>query len=161
MNLSPWSSSLDHGLLFIGRGFADARKHFRHVDALEAKVRELEQATCDTRTRTLNEYSPVPSQTERSHDVSETTQYSLAGPRPPQSARNFDSGRSSIAAKDSTLSSPSSPPSRESRKLYNKSSSLHFALNVKASAKAMAPGSNLEPDGSKRLSTSSFPPDWS
>ncbi len=146
----------DHWSLLIGWSCTDARIQFRHVDALEAKVRELEQANSNTRTRTLTQYSPAPPQAERSLHASETAQYYTAIPRPSQSARDVDAGQSGIAAKDGILSSPSSPPSQESRRRYGKSSSLHFALNVKASATAMAQGDDLGRDGSRRLSASSL-----
>ena len=132
----------------------------RHVDGLEAKVRELEQDNSSRRTRTHThtyahtQYPPAPSQAERSQHAPENAQYHSTIRHSSQAARDIDIGQSSIPIKDGTHSFPPTPPSRDARRRYGKSSSLHFALHVKVSATAMAEDDGLGRSGSKSLSGS-------
>lgn len=96
----------------------------RHVDALEAKVRELENLP-----QLLSSRSDAPETSPRS-----TTGTTWQGPN------RSTSHTASVPGEAATdLSLPQS--SRRPPKRYGKSTSLHFALNIKASATAMSENS--------------------
>ena len=139
-----------------------ALSKFRHVDALEAKVRELEQAknsdSSRTHTHTHNhprtQFSSGPSQVERSQHTPESAQHHSKTRHPLQTARDINVGQSSIPERNGTHSSPQTPQPQEARRRYGKSSSLHFALHVKASASAMVEDDNPGYGGSRSSSGS-------
>lgn len=133
----------------------------RHVDALEAKVRELEQANSSNSSRTHtphtyphNQSSSGPSPVERGQHTPESAQYRSTRRHPLQAARDINVGQSSVPIKNGTNSSPQTPQSQEARRRYGKSSSLHFALHVKASATAMVEDDESGYSGSKSSSGS-------
>ncbi|KAL9595238.1 MAG: hypothetical protein Q9219_006572 [cf. Caloplaca sp. 3 TL-2023] len=99
-----------------GPAFKRAQCAQAHVDALEAKVRELER----------------PRQAHNNHDDG-----SVVLPSPnPETQRQKNTTTSSTENVATRVSS--SPASHNTRRRYGKSTSLHFALNVKASATAMS-----------------------
>ena len=140
----------------------DALFNFRHVDALEAKVRELEQANNSNSSRThththtcaQTQYSSGPSQLERSQHTPESAQYYSTGRHPLQAARDINVDQSSIPIKNGTHSPPQTPRPQEARRRYGKSSSLHFALHIKASATAMVEDDDPGCSGSRSSSGS-------
>lgn len=100
---------------------------------MEARVRELEQATTNDSFPTRLS-SPI-STLAQHHHASATTQYAVTASPPTRLAQTIDSRQSSNLAKQNTFPVPSVSP--QPRRPYGKSSSLHFALTVKASATAM------------------------
>ncbi|KAL8718896.1 MAG: hypothetical protein Q9225_004021 [Loekoesia sp. 1 TL-2023] len=104
-----------------------ANTFLRHVDALEAKVRELERSG-----QSLHERP----------DVSQDSPLSVIGTSPQEGNTNGTRGNFNINGSVADASSSSLPHGAKQR--YGKSSSLHFALNVKASAIAMSERSDHE-----------------
>lgn len=137
---------------------------FRHVDALEAKVKELEQANSSNSSRTHThththtyphtQSSSGPSRIERSQRTPESAQFHSTRRHPLQAARDINVGQSSVPIKNGTRSSPQFPQPQEARRRYGKSSSLHFALHVKASATAMVEDDESGCSGSRSSSGS-------
>ena len=121
----------------------------------------MEQANSSSRIRTPThtyahiQYPPAPSQAERSHHTPEAAQY-YSTRHPSLAARDIDIGQSSIPVKNGTLSSPQTLRSQEARRRYGKSSSLQFALHVKASATAMVEHDEPERSESRSLSGSNL-----
>lgn len=104
-----------------------ANTFLRYVDALEAKVRELERSG------------------QSSHegpDVSRDSPSSVIGAS--RQEGNTNGSQNTFSANGSVTDVLSSSSPHGAKKRYGKSSSLHFALNVKASAIAMSERSDHE-----------------
>ncbi len=107
----------------------------RHVDALEARVRELEQAKTGTTDSSFPTHLSAPISPLAQHHASATTQHAVTAPPRTRLAQTIDTRQSSNLAKQNIFSVPSVSP--QPRRPYGISSSLHFALTIKASATAM------------------------
>ncbi|KAL8636667.1 MAG: hypothetical protein Q9228_005961 [Teloschistes exilis] len=104
-----------------GPAFRRAQCAQAHVDALEAKVRELESLP-----QLLSSRSDAPKQSPQS-----TTGTTWQG-------MNRSTSHAASVPGDAACDLMLPQPSRRPPKRYGKSTSLHFALNIKASATAMA-----------------------
>ncbi|KAL8935904.1 MAG: hypothetical protein Q9216_005203 [Gyalolechia sp. 2 TL-2023] len=110
-----------------GPAFKRAQCAQAHVDALEARVRELERSS-QAPSDHPDPPNPPPS----------------SGAGTPWPHTNGDSSRTSSLPAEVEARSSTSPLTNRHRRRYGKSSSLHFALNVKASATAMSEDSHQD-----------------
>ena len=112
--------------------------HSRHVDALESRIRELEQ-TNSGRHALDHTQGPLTNHEAQRYDSSPiglTRSFSTLS-HPFQEVHDTSPGQNTVQVKSDAHNSPQTFPTTDSRRRYGKSSSLHFALHVKASATAM------------------------
>ncbi|KAL8838831.1 MAG: hypothetical protein Q9170_001986 [Blastenia crenularia] len=104
-----------------GPAFKRAQCSQAHVEALEAKVKELES---------------LPKLLSGRSDAPNTSPRTTTGTR--WQGLNHSTSHSASVPGDAAIDFPLPQPSRRPSRRYGKSTSLHFALNVKASATAMS-----------------------
>ena len=131
----------------------------RHVDALEAKVRELERSSNAPQLSETQLSLPPTREVKWKEEQSIGNADDLSShskPRWPAGDLDVDiKVDNSAHIKDGSTDPADSSRSHGTRKRYGKSSTLHFALNVKASATAMNEGSDVLSHRKRRLSVSS------
>ena len=110
--------------------------YFRHVETLEARIKELEHERASSHASPADYNSSGLPQAEQPQPNLETTSHTSTTFISSNVAQNSMVGQSNITVHQTPKSSPRSP-SQQSKKRYGKSPALHFALAVKASATAM------------------------